>query len=102
MSRKNPSEFICERALNDLGLSPSKRGWPDFWWIDLDGKLCAAEVKPRSTQPLKKEQKVILSLLESFGVRTFKFSPDGGFQSTSNDPHLKTCGPSHSRPLLRT
>ena len=58
---------------------PTKRGWPDFFCIK-GNRVCAVEVKPRSTIPLKQNQLVIMGELSAKGIPCFLWPPDGGFE----------------------
>lgn len=44
------------------------------------GKVCAVEVKPSKTSPLKRNQLVIMGELSAKGFPCFLWSPDGGFE----------------------
>lgn len=75
----NKAEAQCFKLLQDNGWTPTKRGWPDFFCIK-GNRVCAVEVKPRSTTPLKKNQLVIMGELSAKGIPCFLWSPDGGFE----------------------
>lgn len=75
----NKAEAQCFKLLQDNGWTPTKRGWPDFFCIK-GKRVCAVEVKPWSTTPLKKNQLVIMGELSAKGIPCFLWSPDGGFE----------------------
>ena len=75
----NKAEAECFKLLQADGWTPTKRGWPDFFCIKGD-QVCAVEVKPRKTTPLKQNQLVIMGELSARGIPCFLWSPDGGFE----------------------
>lgn len=73
----------AEGALFDLmeadGWKVTKRGWPDFFCVR-GGEVCAVEVKPSASCPLKQNQLAVMGMLSAKGIKCFKWSPDGGFE----------------------
>ncbi len=67
-----PEENFC-RFIEDLGFTPTKRGWPDFICINPDGKFIIVEVKDTKTHPLKKEQLAIMKILAGAGIPTYRW-----------------------------
>lgn len=82
----NKAEAECFKLLQENGWTPTKRGWPDFFCIK-GSQVCAVEVKPRSTTPLKHNQLVIMGELSARGVPCFLWSPDGGFEEVKGIIH---------------
>lgn len=74
----NPAEKRCWEELVKLGWEPTKRGWPDF--VAFKGeRICVVEVKPRTTEFLKRSQIRVMNALSAAGIECFKFTPDFGF-----------------------
>lgn len=76
---KNDANGQFFDLLTDRGITPRKRGWPDFYFISDSGDLVVVEVKTRETHSLKKNQHNVLSLLAKSGIRCYLWSPDMGF-----------------------
>lgn len=78
--RRNRPEALCETALHELGLVPTKQGWPDFLAFDDDGNLVrVVEVKPRPGSLLKPSQVKVMLALQKLGVNVQRFDPISGF-----------------------
>jgi len=76
---KNPSERLCVETLVRDGWEVTRRGWPDFAAFRGDDFL-VAEVKRHSRNTLKRSQLDMMQTLARFGVKCYKFTPDGGFE----------------------
>lgn len=76
---KNAAEAECFDALTKEGWTLTKRGWPDFFCIR-DGEICCVEVKPHKWHRLKRNQRTIMEHLASFGVKCYKWTPEGGLE----------------------
>lgn len=76
---KNEAEAACFDALSKEGWTLTKRGWPDFFCIR-DGEICCVEVKPHKWHGLKRNQKTVMERLAAFGIKCFKWTPDGGLE----------------------
>lgn len=77
---RNAAELAFYQAARARGWEACKRGWPDFFCVNQDGRIALVEVKPRAERALKHEQSVILRALAAYGVPCFRWSPDGGFE----------------------
>jgi hypothetical protein len=77
---KNNAEAMCFDELSQKGWAVTKRGWPDFFCINEKGEICLVEVKPRHAHPLKQNQETVMKQLSKYGVKCFKWTPDGGFE----------------------
>ena len=84
---KNIAEGQCYDLLESKGWTPTKKGWPDFFCVK-DDKICIIEVKPTSSQKLKKSQRLVMRLLSKYGVPCYKWTPDGGFELMHPDGTL--------------
>ena len=82
---RNPSEAAFYDACEKHGISMTRRGWPDYGCLDKDGRFFVVEVKPKRSARLKKQQMVILRILAAYGIRAYKWSPDGGFEPVRVD-----------------
>jgi hypothetical protein len=74
--RCNVPERKFEELAERLGLTFTKRGWPDFMCFTKDGEMIAVEVKPRMTKKsgtrlLKREQAKAMEALTACGIRCF-------------------------------
>lgn len=76
----NRTERECGRFLVGLGIKPHRRGYPDFWWVDDEGRLCFAEVKPSFSQRLSREQLAFFTAAQGNGCRVFRYDPIRGLQ----------------------
>lgn len=79
---KNPAECQLFNKLTSQGWYVTRRGWPDFACFKGDN-ITLIEVKPTSTHHLKREQYRLMAGLAKFGVKCFRWSPDGGFEPIS-------------------
>ncbi len=75
----NQHEAECYRQLEAEGWTVMKSGWPDFFCMR-GNEIRLVEVKPRQQTPLKLNQGVIMRKLSKFGVKCFKWTPDGGME----------------------
>lgn len=75
----NRAEEECYIKMQDAGWTAIKTGWPDFFCFR-DGEICVVEVKPKKTHSLKRNQIAILKKLAEAGIRSYKWTPDGGFE----------------------
>lgn len=81
---KNEAEALFFEKASAAGWTSTKRGWPDFFCVNDKGEFCCVEVKPTERQRLKRDQIQIMRYLKSAGIRCYKWTPDGGFQSTED------------------
>jgi|GEM_PF-5520905 len=87
--RRNGPEVLCEKAISELGLTPTKRGWPDFMAFDDEGRLAfVVEVKPDDFMPLKKEQVAVMRELQRHGIKVMRYSPRAGFTEFNDSEDL--------------
>jgi len=56
--------------------------------IHSSGKIRVVEVKPHRGRRLKREQYAILSILSSYGVPCYRWSPDGGYEKIEPDNNI--------------
>ena len=71
-SSKNENGLVT--YLRSEGIEPTKRGWPDFWWIDSSQQLHAVECKRAARQGTHglytRHQAAALEELTALGVET--------------------------------
>ena len=82
---KNPAEHQFVEMMKAEGWAPTKRGWPDFFCIHEDGRICLVEVKPYGHHSLKREQEIILNALSKYGIDCYRWDPDRGFRKYPRD-----------------
>lgn len=70
---KNLAEESFCNFIEKRGFTPIKRGWPDFFCKDKNGKVIAVEVKPNSYTHMTPYQYIVNSTLASFGIEVFLF-----------------------------
>lgn len=75
---RNGAEGALYDILMKAGLSPSKRGWPDFFIQKSEG-IVVIEVKRNANHAIKHSQLTVMGSLACYGVPCFMWSPDGGF-----------------------
>jgi hypothetical protein len=78
-----PSNLVereCGQVLVSLGIKPHRRGYPDFWWVDTDGRLCFAEVKPNQFEKLRRDQLAFCAAVRRAGCGVFRYDPLRGLQ----------------------
>lgn len=85
---RNPAEAQCWEHLRALGWTPTKRGWPDFFAFDDEGRVLAVEVKRFPQSRLKRTQARILLALHRAGLPVFVFEPSNGLRALTEDELL--------------
>jgi len=70
---KNISEEAFCKWIENQGYYPIKRGWPDFFCRNKEGKTIAVEVKPNPWTQLKIEQLIVMSFLKENGIDCFRW-----------------------------
>ena len=77
---KNKPEHDFINEMLGKGWAPTKCGWPDFFCVHDDGRICVVEVKKTPDMPFKREQKVILDALSLCGIECFRWDPITGLE----------------------
>lgn len=77
----NKPEDAFRELAGQMGWRVTKRGWPDFFCETEDGEFAAVEVKPKRTHLLKFEQFVVMKVLESFGIKCYRYTPVAALRS---------------------
>lgn len=79
-SFKNGAENdFCQWA-RSRGHEVTKRGWPDFFVMRMDGDIALVEVKARRGRSLKSAQMMVMRALASYGVPCYRWDPENGFE----------------------
>lgn len=78
MRQANRAEAEFIQVMDEAGCSLRRRGWPDFWWVNADGRFCVAEVKPTCLRSLRTAQYEVLSHFCRLGALAYTWSPDRG------------------------
>ena len=73
---KNPSENKFAEWARQQGFQITKRGWPDFFCWDDNGKFALVEVKRNPNTTLKKCQSHIMTYLSKYNVPCYKWTPN--------------------------
>lgn len=82
MPTRNIAELDYIRLRRQAGLPRAyRRGWPDFWWLDQEGRIGVTEVKPTACSPLSVSQFENLSALRRAGILTCVYIADDGLWS---------------------
>lgn len=72
---RNAHEHAFQKKAAAKGYFVTKRGWPDFFCLDLQGRPFVVEVKPRRkdgrTHRLRKSQSLVLQHFRKLGVRCY-------------------------------
>lgn len=75
----NSPEDEAAKAVRSVGLTCSKRGYPDFTVYNKDGTIYGfIEVKPHDKRSLKKEQETFFEFCASRKIPCLLWSPDEG------------------------
>lgn len=74
---RNQAEGMLYDKMTKEGWTVTKRGWPDFFCIKGD-EICAVEVKPRASTPLKPNQRFIMEKLKQYGIKCYRWDPEAG------------------------
>ena len=77
---RSPAEAEFLRSAVAVRWHAVKRGWPDFFMVDDDGRLAAVEVKRTRGRTLKALQRACMRMLARCGVPCFRWSPDAGYE----------------------
>ena len=75
----NKPEDLAAKAIISVGMTCSKRGYPDFTVYNKDGSIYGfIEVKPNDERQLKKEQESFFEFCASRKIPCLKWSPEDG------------------------
>ncbi|MCK4384717.1 MAG: VRR-NUC domain-containing protein [candidate division Zixibacteria bacterium] len=77
---RNQWEKECYLRLIEDNWNVTKKGWPDFACFRGE-QFIVIEVKPKRSHNLKKDQEHLLETLSRRGIKCYKWTPDGGFES---------------------
>src|SRR5271154_4401387 len=77
---KNVSERAFQVWAEAQGWTITKRGWPDFFCVNHEGKIVLVEVKTTNKRLLRQHQYTILTRLAAFGIPCYRWSPQDGFR----------------------
>lgn len=69
-----PEEQFCQ-WIEGKGFYPIKKGWPDFFCRNSEGKIIAVEVKPNPGEYLKIEQLLVMANLSEYGIECYRWNP---------------------------
>ncbi len=72
----NESEKKFWNRAHEKGWEIHYRGWPDFFCILPNGRICLVEVKRKENHHLKPLQDIIMRKFSEFGIDCFKYTPD--------------------------
>jgi len=71
-----PNEQLFVNKMKADGWEVHQNGFPDFLCVK-DGKIIIVEVKATRRERLSQQQFTMMRLLQSLGIETYRWSPDG-------------------------
>lgn len=75
----NSVEHQCYDEMRAQGYTVIKSGYPDLFCFKED-KIVLVECKPKETQGLKTNQRLMLELFSKYGIPCYKYTPTNGFE----------------------